>query len=278
MAEIVEVIHQINYEVNDAQLQNAVNVIHAQIRELNSLYNVLDRYHRQLANVRDTTAFNELSRKVDGATRQIEASLGKTKGILAQFGSGLLKGLGVETDLEGAVAKWLEPLNTHLESVKNRGNDTVTSLGGIAAKLTSFSGLAPLAIGMLSELADEFFSVSEETKRAREEQERRRMALDFVDKQYSGDAVMKKKAAIITEMDELSVLTLEEVLQLRDAGTVTAAAIIYSRKLPVVLENLIRAYGEQWFLNAGFEQIKTEIESEMDELVNVEEVVKTLLN
>jgi hypothetical protein len=104
------------------------------------------------------------------------------------------------------------------------------------------------------------------------------MALDFVDKQYSGDAVMKKKAMIITEMDELSVLSLDEVLQLRDAGTVTAAAIIYSRKLPVVLENLIRAYGETWFLNAGFEQVKTEIESEMDELVNVEEVVKTLLN
>jgi hypothetical protein len=107
---------------------------------------------------------------------------------------------------------------------------------------------------------------------------RRRMALDFVDKQYSGDAVMKKKAVIITEMDELSVLSLDEILQLRDAGTITAAAIIYSRKLPVVLESLIRAYGEAWFLNAGFEQIKTEVESEMDELVNVEEVVKTLLN
>jgi hypothetical protein len=107
---------------------------------------------------------------------------------------------------------------------------------------------------------------------------RRRMAIDFVDKQYSGDAVMKKKAMIITELDELSILSLDEVLRLRDAGTVSAAAMMYSRKLPVVIDTLIRAYGEAWFLNANFEQVKLEIESEMEEFINVEEVVKTLLN
>jgi hypothetical protein len=107
---------------------------------------------------------------------------------------------------------------------------------------------------------------------------RQRMALDFIDKQYSGDALMKKKAMIITELDELSVLSIDEMLRLRDAGTITASAMMYSRKLPMVLDTLIRAYGETWFLSAGFGQIKLEVEKEIESYVNVEHVIKTLLN
>lgn len=107
---------------------------------------------------------------------------------------------------------------------------------------------------------------------------RQRMALDFVDKQYSGDALMKRKAELITQLDELSVLSTAEILSLRDAGTVTAAAIMYSRKLPSVIDALVRAYGEAWLLNAGFGAIRLEIDTHMEQYVNVENVVRTLLN
>ncbi len=78
---------------------------------------------------------------------------------------------------------------------------------------------------------------------------RRRMALDFVDKQYSGDAIMKKKAQLITQLDSLSVLSIDEMTALRNAGVVSDAELQYSRKLPAAIDALIRDNGEYWFLN-----------------------------
>ncbi|MBS1771510.1 MAG: hypothetical protein JST82_01530 [Bacteroidetes bacterium] len=84
---------------------------------------------------------------------------------------------------------------------------------------------------------------------------RQRMALDFVDKQYSGDALMQKKAQLITMLDPLSVLSTDELLQLRNANAITDAELQYSRKLPVQLDALIREKGEYWFLNVRVEEI-----------------------
>ena len=78
---------------------------------------------------------------------------------------------------------------------------------------------------------------------------RRRMALDFVDKQYSGDALMKKKAQLITQLDSLSVLSIDEITAMRNAGVVSDAELQYSRKLPAAIDALIRDKGEYWFLN-----------------------------
>ncbi len=78
---------------------------------------------------------------------------------------------------------------------------------------------------------------------------RRRMALDFVDKQYSGDALMKKKAQLITQLDSLSVMSIDEMTALRNAGVVSDAELQYSRKLPAAIDALIRDNGEYWFLN-----------------------------
>lgn len=78
---------------------------------------------------------------------------------------------------------------------------------------------------------------------------RRRMALDFVDKQYSGDALMKKKAQLITQLDSLSILSIDEITAMRNAGVVSDAELQYSRKLPAAIDALIRDKGEYWFLN-----------------------------
>ncbi|MFN4247482.1 MAG: hypothetical protein ACK4EY_07150 [Flavipsychrobacter sp.] len=78
---------------------------------------------------------------------------------------------------------------------------------------------------------------------------RRRMALDFVDKQYSGDALMKKKAQLITQLDSLSILSIDEITAMRNSGVVSDAELQYSRKLPAAIDALIRDKGEYWFLN-----------------------------
>lgn len=85
---------------------------------------------------------------------------------------------------------------------------------------------------------------------------RQRMAVDFTDKQYSGDELMKKKARIITEADELSVLTTQELLDLRAAGAISTQALAYSRRIPALLDELIQQHGEYWFMHATIKDIK----------------------
>lgn len=92
---------------------------------------------------------------------------------------------------------------------------------------------------------------------------RQRMALDYIDKQYSGDAVMKRKAELITRMDELSLMSTLELLDLRSANAVTEEAMLYSRKLPIAIDKLIHERGEQWFLHTK----DTELEAAIDEVL-----------
>jgi hypothetical protein len=85
------------------------------------------------------------------------------------------------------------------------------------------------------------------------------MAIDFVDKQYNGDAVMKKKVQLITYLDSLSVLSTDELLSMKNAGAVTDAELLYSRKLPAMIDVLIRNKGEHWFLNTKTELIEKDL-------------------
>ncbi len=99
---------------------------------------------------------------------------------------------------------------------------------------------------------------------------RQRMALDFVDKQYSGDDVMKKKAQLITELDSLSVLSTAEILDLRTAGAITESQLQYSRQLPQLIDELTRDMGEHWLLNATTQQVKDVLpDAEEDVVVRV---------
>lgn len=104
--------------------------------------------------------------------------------------------------------------------------------------------------------ADLLAEYNESTKAGMPAFIRQRMAMDFVDKQYSGDALMKKKAQLITLLDPLSVLSMEEVLSLRNAGAVSDAELQRSRKLPTQVDMLIRQKGEYWFLKTDMEEIE----------------------
>lgn len=84
---------------------------------------------------------------------------------------------------------------------------------------------------------------------------RQRMALDFVDKQYSGDDVMKKKAQFITAFDSLSVSGVDELSGLKNIDAITEEDIRFSRRLPIVLDDLIREKGENWFLHVRNDEL-----------------------
>ena len=107
--------------------------------------------------------------------------------------------------------------------------------------------------------ADLLAEYSEGTKAGMPVFIRQRMAMDFVDKQYSGDEVMKKKAQLITELDELSVLSTQEILDMRVVGAITNEALLHSRRLPVMIDELIREKGAHWFVQTTTEQLGKEL-------------------
>jgi hypothetical protein len=89
---------------------------------------------------------------------------------------------------------------------------------------------------------------------------RQRMAIDFVDKQYNGDALMKKKAQLITAMDVLSTMSMAEIAALKAAGAITQDDMAWSLSLPQILDELIAAKGQQWLLTADSSLIMDELQ------------------
>ncbi len=95
---------------------------------------------------------------------------------------------------------------------------------------------------------------------------RQRMAMDYIDKQYSGDMVMKRKAELITRLDELSLLSTDEVIALHQAGAVSNEAMLYSRKLPQAIDHLIKQRGEHWWLQAKDAELEAAIHDTLADL------------
>lgn len=83
---------------------------------------------------------------------------------------------------------------------------------------------------------------------------------DFTDKQYSGDDKIKKTTAIITSIDPYFMDSADAKLSKKVAGVLTTEQWIMSDNYPLIIEDIIRQHGEEWFLDADFETIKQEID------------------
>lgn len=82
-----------------------------------------------------------------------------------------------------------------------------------------------------------------------------RIALDYIDKQYSGDAVLKRKGAYIICYDALSVYSTGDKKQV---GTPEQQA--YSLMISTWLDEVINDKGNDWFINASDEDITREVD------------------
>lgn len=138
MADITEVIHKIVYEVDDAALQRAAAVIRTQINELATLTNQLNKYKKELdaTSVAETSAISKLSQHINITGKQLEASAGKTKGILSQMGQGFLEGFGLKGG--GIVAVTAQAV----EAVKQLGIESFKS----AAKVEELANSLNLVV------------------------------------------------------------------------------------------------------------------------------------
>lgn len=86
------------------------------------------------------------------------------------------------------------------------------------------------------------------------------LGLDYIDKQYSGNDVIKKKSEVIIQMDSLCMVGGDEKVNLRVTGAIQIEDISFSNKLPLILDAIIRDKGNEWFIQADYEKIKAEVE------------------
>ncbi|RYE25470.1 MAG: hypothetical protein EOP51_04085 [Sphingobacteriales bacterium] len=97
MADVVEVIHKINYEVNDTSLNKATYNISLQLKELDALNKMLAGYKQQLNTTADAKYFDTVAQKADTTTQKIKAMAAKLQGAMAEIGKGAAKGLNIPT-------------------------------------------------------------------------------------------------------------------------------------------------------------------------------------
>lgn len=92
-------------------------------------------------------------------------------------------------------------------------------------------------------------------------------AIQYVDKAYSGNDVMKKKAMVINAIDGLSIKTDDQILTLRTINAIDQRQIVLHTNLAMWLDELIEEKGEEWFIKASHADIKTAITPKLDAMM-----------
>lgn len=90
---------------------------------------------------------------------------------------------------------------------------------------------------------------------------------DYVDKQYGNDEILKKKTLFINEYDIIALMSDDSKQIALLAGVITQRDWQYSIRLPLILDKLIRLRGEEWFIEAGMEDIDISAREIFNEMV-----------
>ncbi len=89
---------------------------------------------------------------------------------------------------------------------------------------------------------------------------RRQIALEFSDKRFGGDLIFQQKAKVIIALDDLSIYSSEEKLNMVASGEASLSDILFSRKLPGMIDGLIREKGDNWFLKVSIADLQALID------------------
>lgn len=94
------------------------------------------------------------------------------------------------------------------------------------------------------------------------------LVIDYVDKQYSGNDVIKKKTEILVQMDYLYMESSDDLVNLKVAGVAKTEDIEFSKRLPSMLDAIIRDKGNEWFIQSDYDKIKAEVDRLKPEYVS----------
>jgi len=96
-----------------------------------------------------------------------------------------------------------------------------------------------------------------------------RMMEDYVDKQFGGDVLMKKKSQLIGQMDPICTYSVEERQSMLGTA-VGQEALRFNINLPSMLDEIIREKTKDWFIKAGYDEIKAEADKKFAALPKIE--------
>lgn len=83
---------------------------------------------------------------------------------------------------------------------------------------------------------------------------------DYVDKQFGGNAVLKRKTSLINQMDILAGKSSADVSVAVLNGFATQRDGQFSLALPLILDALVRENGNEWFLSKKYEVIEAAVQ------------------
>ena len=92
---------------------------------------------------------------------------------------------------------------------------------------------------------------------------------DYVDKQFGGDALMKRKANIIGQMDPICTYSVQERQSMLNTA-VGQDALRFNIELPGILDGIVRDKTKDWFVGASYEEIKTAVDTAFKALPKIE--------
>ncbi|MFN4247488.1 MAG: hypothetical protein ACK4EY_07180 [Flavipsychrobacter sp.] len=189
MSDIIEVTHRINYDVNDASLQNAAKAIRSQIDELARLNAQLNDYTKQFNALMQTQSdgMDRLGKKVDVLNGQLIASASRTQSVLSSVFKGFKDGMGLKDTLQGSVAKYVEDVKSKFSSLTKASAETSKSISGmwsatstatagaagktassllnLGKSLVSTTGLLGLGVNLLLTFGEEMLSAGDKTEK-----------------------------------------------------------------------------------------------------------------
>lgn len=148
----------------------------------------------------------------------------------------------------------IEPLLVDILSLRN-----ISKAGGkISTNIPKYTLSPPTDFDLKTE-----YDLIDEYKQADESQMpdyiKQNMAVALVDKIYGGDDVIVKKSNVINYLDPYSVTTPEDKVIMITNGVADADTIRFSNTLPNLLNRLLTKRGKDWFINADYDTIETEV-------------------
>lgn len=88
--------------------------------------------------------------------------------------------------------------------------------------------------------------------------------IDYIDKSYGGNALLKKMASMINRIDSQSVASTADLSVKVLNNAISNREWQLHEALPGIMMQIVDAKGEQWFLKADYDRIKTEIDTIFD--------------
>lgn len=107
---------------------------------------------------------------------------------------------------------------------------------------------------------------------------RKRMALDYVQKQYSGDLLIQRMAEVVNRIDAANTMTEDEILSARASNALTQEQLIIHQNIAVWLDEAIEDKGESWLYTSKIREIKDYILTTFLPAVEPNTIVETTNN